>query len=74
MKFDFEKDIERNMLSMSVINARRFGRAVRDALDGLELEARCYGLKNEDFYLTTMAYLERLEARLKATTSGKEQG
>ena len=74
MKYEFEKDLDRNELSMSVVNARRFSRAVRDALDGLELEARCYGLKNEDYYLTTKAYLERLEARLKAKTRGEEQG
>lgn len=66
MKYEFEKDLERNELSMSVVNARRFSRAIRDALDGLELEARCYGLKAEDYYLEAKAFLEKMAVRLEA--------
>lgn len=66
MKYEFEKDLERNELSMSVVNARRFSRAIRDALDGLELEARCYGLKDEDYYLEAKAFLEKMAVRLEA--------
>lgn len=59
-------DLEQGLLSIDVVNARRFARAVRDALRGLELDARCYGLLKEDYYLATKSYLERMEARLMA--------
>ena len=36
MKYKFERDLEKNLLSMDVINARRFARAV----DEVEADAR----------------------------------
>ena len=71
MKYKFEKDIERNRMSMDVVNARRFARAVREAIDGLEHEARCYGLKEEDYYLDAKVFLEDLERRLSAKPGEK---
>lgn len=66
MKYKFEERLEQNLLSMDVVNARRFAHAVRDALHGLDLEARCYGLYKEDFYLDTKAFLEQMATRLEA--------
>lgn len=66
MKYKFERDLEKSPLPMTVVNARRFARAVEVALDGLELEARCYSLYDEDYYQDTKAFLEKMLARLKA--------
>lgn len=73
MKYKFEDRLEQNLLSMEVINARRFAHAVRDALAGLELEARCYGLKKEDYYLDTKEFLEKMATRLEAKPSRLEK-
>ena len=76
MKYEFEKTLEDNKLDMSVINARRFAKAVHTALQDLEEEARCYHVTNEDYYLETKAFLEnmlsRLEAKSNLTDSNKE--
>lgn len=40
------------------INVPRFARSVRDALDGLALEARCYGWLDDPEYLEIKRYLE----------------
>ena len=66
MKYKFEDDFENNPMSMDVVNARRFARAVQAAIDGLELEARCYNLYDDDYYKDTMAFLEQMLKRLKA--------
>ena len=66
MKYQFEKSLGKTVLNMDVVNARRFARAVRAAMDGLELEARCYCLKDEDYYRDIMAYLGGMERRLTA--------
>lgn len=64
MKYKFENDLEKNQLSMAVVDARRFGKAVEEAIHGLELEIRCYGLQEEPYVLETMAFLERMANRL----------
>lgn len=65
-KYKFEERLEQNLISMEVVDARRFARAVRDAMDGLEREARCYGLTEMDFYLDTQEFLEKMATRLEA--------
>ena len=66
MKYNFEKDLETKPWSPSIINARWFSRAVQAALDGLELEARCYNLFQEDYYLHIKEFLEETLERLTA--------
>lgn len=66
MKYEFEKALERNEMTMSIGNARRFAKAVLDALNGLEWEAVYYGLEKEDYYLDTKKFLEHMAARLEA--------
>ena len=66
MKYNFEKDLETKPWSPSIINARRFSRAVQEALDGLALEARCYNLVQEDYYLDIKGFLEKSLERLNA--------
>lgn len=65
-KYEFEKRLEQNLLSMEVVDARRFARAVREAMDDLDREARCYGLTEADFYIDTKEFLEHMVARLEA--------
>lgn len=65
-KYKFEERLEQNLLSMEVVDARRFARAVREAMDDLDREARCYGLTEVDFYIDTKAFLEQMVARLEA--------
>lgn len=65
-KYKFEERLEQNLLSMEVVDARRFGRAIREVMDDLEREARCYGLTEADFYLDTKAFLEQMATRLEA--------
>ena len=67
-KYKFEERLEQNLLSMDVVDARRFAKAVRDAMDDLDREARCYGLTEADFYLDTKAFLEQMATRLEAKT------
>lgn len=71
MKYKFENDLENNRISQEVVDARRFGKAVKEAIHGLELEARCYSLQEEPYVLETLAFLEQMEKRL--TAKGKEQ-
>ena len=66
MMYKFERALKENLLDMSVVDARRFGHAVRAAMRVLEREAACYSLCKEDYYLDTMAFLEQMEARLMA--------
>lgn len=66
MKYKFENDLEKNQLSMDVIDARRFGKAIKEAIHGLELEARCYALQEEPYVLETMAFLKQMASRLTA--------
>lgn len=71
-KYKFEERLGQNLMSMEVVDARRFARAVRDAVDNLEREAKCYGLSKEDFYLDTKAFLEQMAARLEAKTYNED--
>ena len=66
MKCKFETDLENNLMSMEVVDARRFGAAVREAMQSLEREAKCYKLTNKDYYLYTQAFLKRMAERLTA--------
>lgn len=66
MKYEFEKCLERNEMSVSVVDARRFGRAIRDAMRMLKLEASCYRLTKELYYLEVQAFLEQMAVRLEA--------
>lgn len=71
MKYEFEKALERNEMTMSVVNARRFAKAVLEARNGLEWEAVYYGFEKEDYYLDTKEFLENMVARLEAKPCGK---
>lgn len=71
MKYKFENDLEKNQLSIDVIDARRFGKAIKEAIHGLELEARCYSLQEEPYVLETMAFLEEMASRLTAKNKEK---
>ena len=64
--YEFEKDLQNNELSIAVVNARRFGAAVRQAMHLLEREAGCYRLYNEQYYKDTQAILEEMATRLQA--------
>ncbi len=64
--YDFEKDLANNEMSMKIVNARRFGAAVRKAMRFLEDEAHCYYLLREPYYQDTKAFLEQMAARLEA--------
>ena len=70
--YKFEKDIERNMMSMDVVDARRFGVAVREAMRVLEREALCYKLTNEQYYLDTQIFLRKMAERLEAPHQQEE--
>ena len=64
--YRFEKDLLNNEMSVAVVNARRFGVAVRQAMDLLKREAGCYRLQNEPYYMDTQAILEEMATRLEA--------
>lgn len=66
MKYKFERTLEKNLLDMSVVDARRFAHAIHSALRLLEREAGCYGLQDEDYYLDTKTFLETMAERLSA--------
>ena len=66
IKYKFERDLAKNEMSIDVIDARRFGKAVKEAMHGLSVEARCYGLMYEPYYRETMAFLELMANRLTA--------
>lgn len=72
MKYKFEEYIERNEMDISVIAARRFARAVREAIGDLEREARCYHLTNEPYYIEIQEFLQQKLARLEAPLKNKE--
>lgn len=65
MKYKFEEDLERNKMSMEVVDARRFGYAIRKAMQYLERDAKCYMLTKELYYLDTQAFLEQMAMRLE---------
>lgn len=67
MQYDFEKDIENNELSMAVVNARRFGAAIRKAMATLEQDAGCYSLTREPYYADVQNFLGQMANRLEAT-------
>ena len=64
--YKFEQDLAKNEMSVAVVDARRFGKAVKEAIDGLALEARCYSLLDEPYYKETMDFLEQMANRLTA--------
>lgn len=66
MKYDFEQDLEQNLMSMQVIDARRFARAIRSAMRDLKREAGCYSLTKEPYYLDVQTFLEKMATRLEA--------
>lgn len=65
-KYKFERTLEKNLVDMSVIDARRFGAAVRSAMRELKRAAGCYKLQNEDYYLDTQSFLEQMSSCLSA--------
>ena len=65
-KYEFEKDIANNLMSMDVIDARRFAVGVREAMAVLKRTAGCYRLTNEAYYKDTQAFWEQMAARLEA--------
>lgn len=66
MKYKFETDLENNLMSIEVVDARRFAAAVRQAISLLEREAGCYRLHNERYYLDTQIFLTEMAERLEA--------
>lgn len=72
-KYEFEKALETNKFDMSVVNARRFAKEARTALQNLEEDARCYHLKNEDYYLDIKEFLDTMLSRLEATPDQEER-
>ena len=66
MKYDFENSLKENKIDMSVIDARRFAQAIKEALKGLEHSAACYKLTNKPYYVETKEFLEQQIARLEA--------
>ncbi len=67
--YEFEKYLAKNSLDISVINARRFAVAIRQAMKLLQREAGCYKLNNEPYCVEINAYLEQMATRLEATPS-----
>lgn len=63
-EYPFEKDLAKGEMSVKVIDARRFGVAVRKAMELLRREAGCYRMTEEPYYKDVQAYLEQLAARL----------
>ena len=72
MKYKFETDLENNMMSIEVVDARRFAVAIRKAMQLLEHEAGCYKLHNEQYYLDTQRFLKAMAERLDAPHSKQE--
>lgn len=66
MKYDFEHDLAKNQMSMEVMDARRFARAIRSSMQDLKREAGCYKLQGEDYYEDTQSFLEKMATRLEA--------
>ena len=62
--YKFEKDLAKNEMSMTVVDARGFGAAIRKAARLLEQEAGAYKLTDEQYYLDTQAFLEQMASRL----------
>lgn len=67
MEYDFEKHLKENKMDISVVNARRFAGAVREAIKVLDQSAACYKLTNKAYYIDTKEFLEQQAARLEAT-------
>ncbi len=65
MEYDFEKYIKENKIDASVIDARRFAQAIREAIRVLDHSAACYKLTNKAYYLETKDFLEQQLARLE---------
>lgn len=65
MKYDFEKSLKENKMDISVVDARRFAVAIREAIKVLDREAACYKLTNKAYYLETKGFLEKQLARLE---------
>lgn len=65
MKYRFEMDWESGTMTMAVVDARRFGVAVRDAMRDLERAAKCYNLTKEPYYQHIQTYLDRMATRLE---------
>lgn len=66
MEYDFEKSLRENKMNISVVDARRFSVAIREAIKVLDREAACYKLTNKAYYLETKEFLEKQLARLEA--------
>lgn len=66
MEYDFEKSLRENKMDISVVDARRFSVAIREAIKVLDREAACYKLTNKAYYLETKEFLEKQLARLEA--------
>lgn len=64
--YKFEKDIAQNMMSIEVVDARRFALSIRGAMEYLRVDAGCYRLTDEQYYKDTMRYLDRMASRLEA--------
>ena len=63
-QYPFERDLAKGEVSVKVIDARRFGVAIRKAMELLRREAGCYRMTEEPYYKDVQAYLEQLAARL----------
>lgn len=66
MRYKFEEDLANNLLSIDVVDARRFGVAMRAVMRDLEQTAKYYNLTKEPYYRHVQAYLDRMAVRLEA--------
>lgn len=66
MKYDFENDLQQNLMSMEIVDARRFAVAIRDAMRSLKRDAGGYKLQGKDYYVDTQSFLEKMATRLEA--------
>lgn len=42
MKYKFEKDLEQNLMSIDVVDARRFAHAIRSSREYLDYTVQCW--------------------------------
>ena len=66
MEYDFEKFLREDKMELSVIDARRFAKAIRTALNSLKREGIVYNLIDKTYYIETIEFLEQQLARLEA--------
>ena len=72
MEYDFEKYLRENKMDMSIIAARRFACALREAIRVLDLTAGGYSLTKKAYYIETKEFLEKQLARFPKEPSDED--